>query len=115
MDKNNDGNSEYNTKYANASIDNENASNSDKITIHVDKNDEQIYRRDSDINNKITTSTSDAALNPFIAAMYMWQNYAKAWTDTYKQLFFKNPSIPNGEFWFMYCRFDSKSKKMDEK
>lgn len=108
MDNNNDENYEYNDKYA--SIDDANNSNSDKITVHVNKNDTQIYRKEND-DNKLATIVTDNALNPFTASMDMWQNYVKAWTDSYKQLFFKNQTMTNGEFWFMYYRFDSKPKK----
>lgn len=108
MDNNNDENYEYNNKYA--SINDANNSNSDKITVHVNKNDTQIYRREDD-DNKLATIVTDNALNPFAASMDMWQNYVKAWTDSYKQLFFKNQTMTNGEFWFMYYRFDSKPKK----
>jgi hypothetical protein len=108
MDNTDSENSEYNTKYA--SMDNKNAIDSDKVVIHVDKTDNQIYGK-GDEDHKLTTIINDISLNPFTATMDMWQNYVKIWTDTYKQLAFKNPSMPNGEFWFMYCRFDSKSKE----
>jgi hypothetical protein len=46
--------------------------------------------------------------------MNMWQNYAKVLTNIYRQLFFKNPSMSNGELWFMYWRFDSQSKEQEK-
>jgi hypothetical protein len=91
--------------------------NSEKI-ISLDSNDVRIYGKDSaDETNKLTNiSNNDASLNPFAAALDMWQNYVMSWGNAYNHLFFKNPPMTKGEFWFMYCRFDSKSnEKMDEK
>jgi hypothetical protein len=110
-----DENSEYDTKYTYANTDNKNANISDKITIHVDKNEKQMHRRDSDNENKLTTLLpSDADLNHFTASMNMWQNYAKVLTNIYRQLLFKNQSMSNGELWFMYWRFDSQSKEQEK-
>jgi hypothetical protein len=106
---NNNENYEDNNKYA--GVEDENKSNSDKITVHIDKNDTRIYRKDDDNDNKLTPITTDHALNPFTFSINMWQNYAKIWTDVYRQLFFKNQPMTNGEFLFMYYRSDSKSKE----
>ncbi len=90
--------------------------NSEKI-ISLDTNDVRVYDRDgADETNKLTNiSNNNAPLNPFAVALDMWQNYVRSWSNAYNQIFFSNPPMTNGEFWFMYCRFDSKSKKMDEK
>ena len=107
MDSNNEENYEYNTKYG--SIDNKIDSNNIKI-ISTTKNDKQINRREDD-DNKLTTIPTNTTLNPFTAVLDMWQSYGKVWTDTYKQLFFRNPSMPSGEFWLMYYKFDSKTEE----
>lgn len=88
-------------------------------TISLDDNSVRIYGKDGAYEtNKLTniSNNNDASLNPFAAALDMWQNYVMSWSNAYNQLFLKNPPMTNGEFWFMYCRFDSKSnEKMDEK
>ncbi len=73
-------------------------------------NDKQINRREDD-NNKLTTIPTNNILNLFTAAFDVWQSYVRIWTDTYKQLFFRNPSMPNGAFWLMYYKFDSKTEE----
>jgi hypothetical protein len=86
--------------------------NTEKI-ISLDTNDVRIYDRDgADEAIKLTNSSNnDASSNPFAAALDMWQNYVKSWSNAYNHLFFRNPPMTNGEFWFMYCRFGSKSKE----
>lgn len=83
--------------------------NSEKI-ISLDTNDVRVYDGDgTDETNKLTNITNNgASLNPFDAALDMWQNYVRTWSNAYNQLFFRSPPMTNGEFWFMYCRFDSK-------
>ncbi len=89
-----------------------------KKIISLDSNDVQVYKREGiDENVKlIEISNNNASLNPFAAALDMWQNYVKSWNNACNHLFFRNPPMTNCEFWFMYFRFDSKSnKKIDEK
>ncbi len=91
--------------------------NREKI-ISLDANDVRVYYRDgADETIKLTNiSNNGASLNSFAAALNMWQNFVKSWSNAYNQLFFRNPPMTNGEFWFMYCRFDSKSnEKIDKK
>jgi hypothetical protein len=90
--------------------------NREKI-ISLDNNAVRIYGKDgADETNKLTNiSNNGASLNPFDAALDMWQNYVRSWSNTYNQLFFRSPPMTNGEFWFMYCRFDSKSNEKTDK
>jgi hypothetical protein len=109
------------SRYPNINNNNNNNNNIDvnsEKTISLDSNDVRIYRMDgADENNRLTNvSNNDASLNPFAAALDVWQNYVRSWSNAYNHLFFKNPPMTNGEFWFMYCRFDSKSnEKVGEK
>lgn len=91
--------------------------NSEKI-IPLDTNDVRVYDGDgADETTELTNiSNNGASLNPFAAALDMWQNYVRSWSNAYNHLFFRNPPMTNVEFWFMYCRFDSKSnEKIGEK
>jgi hypothetical protein len=106
MNNTNSDNYQNNTKHV--IMDNKIDSNNDKI-IYVDKKEKTIYREQDDGSN-ITTIDTNTNPNPFTAAMDMWQSYVKAFTDTYKQLFFRNPSMTNSEFLFMYWRSDSNPK-----
>lgn len=112
MDKNNNNKQEnlrHNASYSNT--DNNVEIDSDKI-ISLDNTDVQSYgsKVGYDENNKLTNIyTTNTALNPFTAALDIWQGYVKLWNNAYKQLFLRNPPMTNSEFWFMYCRFDSKS------
>jgi hypothetical protein len=119
MDKNNNDKQEnlshkasYSNTDTNVEID------SDKI-IPVDNAGVQPYgsnKADYDENNKLANiPTANTALNPFAAALDVWQGYLKSWNNAYKQLLFSNPPMTNGEFWFMYCRFDSKSTEKQGK
>ena len=86
--------------------------NSEKI-ISLDTNDVRVYDRDgTDETNKLTNIPNTGAyLNPFDTALDMWQNYVRSWSNTYNQLFSRSPPMTNGEFWYIYCRFDSKSNE----
>ncbi len=106
MNNTNSDNYQNNTKHV--IMDNKIDSNNDKI-IYVDKKEKTIYREQDDGRN-ITTIDTNTNPNPFAVAMDMWQSYVKACTDTYKQLFFRNPSMTNSEFLFMYWRSDSNPK-----
>jgi hypothetical protein len=90
--------------------------NSEKI-ISLDTNDVRVYDGDgADKTIRLTNiSNNNSLLNPFAAALDIWQSYVSPWSNAYNQMFFSNPPMTNGEFWFMYYRFDSKSRKMDEK
>ena len=92
---------------------------SDKI-IPLDNNDVQVYRSEhggiDENNNSTQISTTNAALNPFAAALDMWQGYVKSWNNAYNMFLFRNSPMTKGEFWFMYYRFDSKpNEKTDDK
>jgi hypothetical protein len=107
MDSNNADNYQNNIK--NVNTDNKIDINNDKI-IYMDKDKGSVYTKEYD-DNKLTTIDTNTNPNPFTVAMGMWQSYVKACTDTYKQLFFRNPSMTNSEFWFMYWRSDSNPKE----
>ncbi len=104
MDNNDHGDSDYNSKYGNRN-DNE-INKKDKITIHVDKDNTQIYKNQN--NDKLTT-IQENSLNPFTATVNLWQNYFKIWTDTYNKIMSNNSPFTNREFLFMYYRSDYKS------
>ena len=55
-------------------------------------------------NNKISNVYENTSLNPFTIAIDMWQNYMNMWTNTYKQLLFKDSPIVNSEFLFVYWK-----------
>ncbi len=106
------------SRYPNTHNNNNNFDVNREKIISLDTNNVRVYRRnDADETIKLTNISNDgASLNPFAAALDMWQNYVRSWSNAYNQLFFRNPPMTNGEFWFMYCRFDSKSnEKIDEK
>jgi hypothetical protein len=99
----------YQNNTKNAMTDNRIDSNNDKI-VYVDKGKSAVYREHDDDSN-ITTIDTNTNPNPFSVAMEIWQGYFKVWTDSYKQLFFRNPSMTNSEFCFIYWRSDSNPKE----
>jgi hypothetical protein len=107
MNNTNSDNYQNNTKHD--MTDNKIDSNNDKI-VYVDKGKSAVYRKEYD-DNKLTTIDTNTNPNPFTVAMDIWQGYFKVWTDTYKQLFFRNSSMTNSEFCFMYWRSDSNPKE----
>ncbi|HEY0580128.1 MAG TPA: hypothetical protein VGC75_05425, partial [Candidatus Nitrosocosmicus sp.] len=89
MNSNNEDNYQNNIKNVNA--DNKIDINNDKI-IYMDKDKGSVYTKEYD-DNKLTTIDTNTNQNPFTVAMSMWQSYVKVCTDTYKQLFLRNPSM----------------------
>jgi hypothetical protein len=106
---NNTNSDNYQNNTTHAMTDNKIDSNNDKI-VYVDKKEKTIYREQDDDRN-ITTINSDTNPNPFSVAMDIWPGYTKVWTDTYKQLFLRNPSMTNSEFCFIYWRSDINPKE----
>jgi hypothetical protein len=85
---------------------NETDKDSDKI-IYIGNDKNQIYNRENESDNKITNINNTDNLNPFTVAIEMWQNYINSWSETYKQLLFKNSPMVNGEFLFLYWKSSS--------